>query len=373
MDGDMQRGRDVADKQSRPADAEPGQGPAGRPRGGSRAKKLILLLVALAVLGALAAAGLSYWLEARHFESTDDAFVDGHISQVASQVPGRVVRLAVDDNQQVAAGQVLFDIDPRDYQVKLDQARAQLAQATAQAEQARAQLALRQADIDQGLAQVRVAESDAAQAQADLNRYRAVSASAIARQTVDTAAAAARTQQAKVDAARQAVTGGRAQLAAQHAMVDAAEAGAASAQVQVANAELQLSYTHVTAPQAGQVTRRTVELGNYVNPGQALLSVVSPDMWVTANFKETQLALMKEGQEVAIRIDAIPGEPFHGRVQSFQSGSGSVFSSLPPENATGNYVKVVQRLPVKIVFDDIRTKNARLAPGLSAVPKVKVR
>lgn len=367
MDGDTHVGRVEEHRQS---EAEKPDAPAKRmPRG----RKLLFILIGLAVLAGLITAGTLYWLDARQYESTDDAFVDGHVSQVSSQVEGRVLRLAVDDNQEVVAGQTLLEIDGRDYQVRLDQARAQLLQAKAQAEQARAQLGLQQANIDQGLAQVRLAEADAAKAQADVNRYRAVSANAIARQTVDDAASALSSQLARVDSARASVNGNRAQLEAQKAMVDAADAGARVAEVQVANAELQLSYTKVVAPQAGRVTKRTVELGNYVKAGQALLSVVPDQVWITANFKETQLALMHEGQDVSVRIDAVPGEPFHAKVQSFQSGTGSVFSSLPAENATGNYVKVVQRLPVKIVFDDPRASDSRLAPGLSATPRVKVR
>jgi len=367
MDGDTHAGRATELRQSE------GEKPAQPAKGMSRARKLLFILIALAVLAGLIVGGTLYWLDARQYESTDDAFVDGHMSQVASQVAGRVLRLAVDDNQKVAAGDTLLEIDGRDYQVRLDQARAQVLQQKAQAEQVRAQLGMQQASIDQGLAQVRLAEADAAKAQADVNRYRAVSPNAIARQTVDDAGSALRSQQARVDAAREAVNGSRAQLEAQKAMVEAAEAGVRVAEVQVANAELQLSYTKVTAPQAGRVTKRTVELGNYVNPGQALLSVVPDQVWITANFKETQLALMRPGQDVEVRIDAVPGAPFHAKVQSFQAGSGSVFSSLPAENATGNYVKVVQRLPVKIVFDDARVDDARLALGLSATPRVKVR
>lgn len=364
MDGDMNPGRAGDVRQTA------GEPPAKKM---SRGRKLAIILVAVLALGGLIAGGTLYWLDARQYESTDDAFVDGHISQVSSQIEGRVLRLAVDDNQEVAAGQTLLEIDGRDYQLKLDQMRAQLLQQKAQAEQVRAQIGLQQANIDQGLAQVRLTEADAAKAQADVNRYRAVSANAIARQTVDDAASALRSQQARVDAARQAVNGSRAQLEAQKAMVDAADAGVRIAEVQVANADLQLSYTKIVAPQAGRVTKRTVELGNYVKPGQALLSVVPDQVWITANFKETQLARMKDGQDVEVRVDAIPGAPFHAKVQSFQSGTGLAFSSLPAENATGNYVKVVQRLPVKIVFDDPRTHDARLAPGLSATPRVKVR
>ncbi len=377
MDGDRDVSR-VEEARVSKADAQfdygkPGADDKAPPKKMSRGRKLLFILVALVVLAGLIVGGVLYWLDARQYESTDDASVDGHISQVAFQIAGRVLRLAVDDNQEVAAGQVLLELDGRDYQARLDQTQAQLGQSRAQATQARAQLALRQADIDQGLAQVRVTEADAAQAQADYNRYRAINPGAIARQQVDTAASAAKSQAAKADAARQAVLGTRAQLAAQHAMVQAADAGVRVAETQVANAELQLSYTKLLAPLAGRVTRRTVELGNYVNPGQALLSVVPDDLWITANFKETQLALMKPGQDVEVRIDAVPGAPFHAKVQSFQSGTGSVFSSLPAENATGNYVKVTQRLPVKIVFDDPRAHDAKLAPGMSATPRVKVR
>lgn len=337
-----------------------------------RWKKVLYWVIGLAVLAVLIVAGVLYWLHARQFENTDDAFIDGHMSQVSAQVAARVTRLAFEDNQVVEAGQLLVELDPRDYQVKLDQARAQRAQAAAQLDQANAQVGIQQASLDQALANVRVSEAELGQQQTDLARYRAIDPKAITRQQLDTSSAQTKSAAARLDASRQAVQGSRAQLEAQKASVEASAANLAVAEVQVANAELQLSYTRVVAPQGGRVTKRTVELGNYLNPGQSLLAVVPDEMWVTANFKETQLAHMQKGQPVRVRVDACPGVDLAGRVDSFQSGTGAVFSSLPAENATGNYVKVVQRVPVKIAFDR-KVEGCRIAPGLSVSPRVTVR
>ena len=342
-----------------------------------RWKKALYWLIGLSILAVLIIGGVLYYLHARHYENTDDAFVDGHMSQVSAQVAARVVRLAFQDNERVRAGQILVALDTRDYQVKLDQARAQRAQAAAQVEQARAQVALQQANLDQALAQVRVSEADLGQQQTDLARYRAIDPKAITRQQLDTAGATTKSAGARLDASRQAVSGARAQIEAQKAQVVAAEANLAAADVTVANAELQLSYTNVIAPADGRVTKRTVEVGNYVNPGQSLLAVVPDDLWITANFKETQLADMRPGQEVRVRVDACAGQDIAAKVDSFQSGTGAVFSALPAENATGNYVKVVQRVPVKLVFDkptpEGKIGECRLAPGLSVSPRVTVR
>lgn len=339
-----------------------------------RWKKLLYWVVGLLILAALVIAGVLYWLHARHFESTDDAFIDGYISQISAQVPGRVTRIAFTDNQQVKAGQVLVELDPRDLQVKLDQAVAQRGEAAAQADQARAQVGLQQANLDQAAANVRVTQADLQQAQTDLARYRAVDPKAITKQQLDTSSSTARSAQAKLDANKQAVVAARAQVEAQRAAVAAADASVTQADVAVANAQLQLSYTHVVAPSDGQATKRTVDPGNYVNAGQAMLAVVPDRLWVTANFKETQLSLMRPGQPVRVRVDACPDFDIAARVESFQAGSGSVFSSLPAENATGNYVKVVQRVPVRIIFDDKQDlSRCRMAPGMSVTPRVTVR
>ncbi len=322
---------------------------------------------------AISVAGLLFWLHARQYENTDDAFIDCNQSQISTEVNGRVESLLADDNQYVDAGQLLFMLDPRAFQVKLNQSRASAANAVATAAQARADLALQQANLEQQRAQVRVAEADFQQARQDLARYHGINSAAFARQQLDQTSATAKSSAAKLDSARQAVAGAEAQLASQKAKIDAADASALEAEDEVRNAELQLSYTRIVAPVAGRVTRRTVNIGNYVTAGQAVLAIVPDEMWVTANFKETQLDLMRVGQPVEITVDAFSDHVIHGHVDSFQRGTGAVFSALPAENATGNYVKVVQRIPVKITFDGDDWRHLPLAPGLSVSPRVTVR
>lgn len=338
-----------------------------------RWKKILLWAVGLCALAIILIGGLLYWLNARQYASTDDAFVDGYISQISSQVGGRVTKIAISDYQNVTAGQILVELDPRDYQVKLEQAQAQRAQVLAQVEQAKAGLLQLQAAVDQASANVRVSDADLSQARSDAARYRGIDARAVSRQSVDNANNTVKSAQAKLDANRQAVTAAEANVQAQQAQIDAALANLKAADVGVANAELQLSYTHVVAPRDGQIAKRSVNLGDYVNPGQALLAVVGEDRWITANFKETQLAGMKPGQPVDIDVDACPDHGLEGRVDSFQPGSGSVFSALPAENATGNYVKVVQRVPVKITINHQDAMTCRLSPGMSVTPSVKVK
>ncbi len=330
-------------------------------------------LLAVPVILVLAAAALVYWLDARHFESTDDAFVDGHISQVSAEISGRIVGLQVRDNQLVQAGQVLAEIDPRDQAVRVDQMTAQRDQAAAQLAQARAALPARQADYEQAGANIRVSQADLQQSQRDLARYMAINPHAIAAQALDQARASFSAAQARLDASRQAQASARAQIAIARTQLDAAAAALRLAEANLADARLQLSYTHIVAPASGRVARRTVELGNYVTPGQSLLAIVQPDCWITANFKESQLTDMRPGQPATVTVDAYGGRTLAAHVDSLQPGTGSVFSSLPAENATGNYVKIVQRLPVKLVFDGDACRTLQLAPGMSAEPRVKVR
>jgi membrane fusion protein (multidrug efflux system) len=325
------------------------------------------VLVVAGVIGG----GFAYWLHARHFETTDDAFVDADISEISAQIAGRVTGLEVRDNQLVAAGQVLVEIDPRDAQARLDQMVAQRDEAAAQMAQARAMMPVRQADMDQAAANIRVAQADLDQSQRDLKRYTAINPRAITAQTIDQARSTTASAQARLDAAKHAAAGMRAQLAVAQTQIDAADAALRVADANVANARLQLSYTHVVAPTAGRIARRTVQLGNYVAAGQSLLAVVQPACWITANFKESQLADMHPGETASVTVDAFAGRELAAHVDSIQSGTGSVFSSLPAENATGNYIKITQRVPVKIVLDS--TNCDRLAPGMSAEPRVTVR
>ena len=215
--------------------------------------------------------------------------------------------------------------------------------------------------------------ADDLQTKQDQARYAAVSPNAVTRQSVDHANAAAASSAAKVDAGKHAVLAAQAQLVAARAQLEAAQATVDQSEIPGENARLQLSYTKIKAPVAGRVTKRSAEVGNYVTPGQNMLSIVPEDVWVTANFKETQLADMRQGQKVDIHVDAFPRTRFAGHVDSFQTGTGSAFSVLPTENATGNYVKITQRLPVKIVFDGDPSELQRLAPGMSVEPKVEVR
>jgi membrane fusion protein (multidrug efflux system) len=351
----------------RPADTGASR-PAPRPP-----RRWLRFVIAGAALIAAGAGGARYWLNARNFETTDDASIDAYTTQMASRVAGQVIQLLFADNQHVEAGQTLLLIDPRDIQAKLDQVRAQQISAEATLEQARAQVSVQQAGVDQAAANVRVAEADLLHARQDYERFQKINPNAVSRQQVEGATATFHSDEARLEAARQTVGGAQAQVRAAQAQVLAAQAALKQAEANTRAQELQLSYCTITAPVSGMVTHRTVSAGNYVNPGQALFALVQDDRWITANFKETQLARMRPGQDVDVSIDAVPSVTFHAKVDSFQGGTGTAFSMLPSENATGNYVKIVQRLPVKIVFDDPRVKDYPLAPGMSVMPSVRVR
>jgi membrane fusion protein (multidrug efflux system) len=322
---------------------------------------------------ALIIAGLLFWRHSSRHETTDDAFIDGQASRIAAQAAGRVTQLHVTDNQEVKAGDPLIEIDSSDVQARVDQARAQLATAESQVEQAEAQADSVRANAAQADATVRQAEADETRAAQDLARFRGVDPDAVSRRQADSALADERSARAKLDAARSTARAAVAQTKAAQAQVRVARAGVETARASNAAVELQLSYTHVVAPIAGRVTRRSVDVGNVISIGQPLLSIVSHDLWVTANYKETQLTEMRVGQAVDIKVDAFPDVKFAAHVNSIQRGTGSFFSLLPAENATGNYVKVVQRVPVKIVFDrpDDLSRYA-IGPGMSVTPDVQL-
>ncbi|MGA3171106.1 MAG: HlyD family secretion protein [Chthoniobacteraceae bacterium] len=327
--------------------------------GGSRKRKPLIILTIVIIIGAII--GLISWLMLRNYQSTDDAFIDGHVIDVSSRISAEVVRVYINDNQEVSEGKLLVELDPRDYQVALEKAQAQLLeaqagvqQAQAQALQARAQLALDTAQFD--IANINYTR--------DENLYQQ-DMRAVAKEDVDST-------QATFDAAKATVEAGKATVQAAESQLGSARAAVNAAQAAVDDAALQLSYTRIVAAEPGRITRKTVEPGNYVTAGQTLFSIVQHDVWVTANFKETQLTRMKQGQPVSIRVDAFPNRDFKGHVDSFQLGTGSRFSVLPAENATGNYVKVVQRVPLKILFDEPEDALMDLAPGMSVEPKVNV-
>ena len=331
------------------------------------------VFLAAGLLIASAAAGSYYHVAIAPYETTDDAFIDGHVISIAPQVSGQVVALSVSDNEAVKQGAVLFEIDPRDYEVKMAQAQAERAAAQSRLDQAKAQFAVDSAKAGEEEAAVTAAQADATRAQSDLKRYQAVESRAVARSQVDLVQDQASAAAAEVEVAKNRAAAAVAQVELAQADIKTAEANVALADAHIRQAALDLSYTKVTAPQDGIVTHRSVETGNYVQPGQPTLAIVPQQLWVTANFKETQLARMHPGLPVEISVDAYPGRTFHGHVDSIQAGSGAQFSLLPPENATGNYVKVVQRVPVKIVFDDAMDPAHPFGPGMSVVPSVKVK
>ena len=332
---------------------------------------LILAFIIAVVASAL------IWRHSLSHVTSDDAYIDG-VSEVASpQIAGRVIRVPVGDNQDVKAGDVLAELDPADYQVRLDQAQAVRAQAQAQLAEAQAQQAVYAAQLDEARANLGTAQASATDAghQLDRNqRLRTVNAGAVSAQQFDNAVAAATSTAAQLNAAEQAVAAAEAQQAYARSLILAAQAGIGSADAQAAQAALTFSYTQVIARIDGRIANKTVAEGNIVAAGTPLMAVVPRDVYVTANFKETQLTHLRRGQPVKITADAYPELKLTGKVDSVQAGSGGVFSSLPAENATGNWVKVVQRVPVKIVFDHLPDDpDRRLAPGMSVEISVTVR
>jgi membrane fusion protein, multidrug efflux system len=299
-----------------------------------------------------------WWLHARQYESTDDAFIDTRTVQISADVAAAIVDVPVTDNQLVEAGAELVRLDDRDYVAARDQAQASV-------DNLIAQIAEQKAKIDQADKQAAQAEAALMFAQQEDERYqRLVKTDSVTVEQAQQYASNLLQAQATFAAAQANAVA----IAKQDPVL---EAQLGTSEAQLAQAEANLSRTIITAPVAGRVTRLTAAKGGYAAVGQALMMFVPREVWVTANFKETQLDLMRPGQPVVIEIDAYPDHTFKGHVDSIQSGSGTAFSLLPAENATGNYVKIVQRVPVKIVFD--QPPDVLLGPGMSVVPTVKVR
>jgi membrane fusion protein (multidrug efflux system) len=344
-------------------------GPAPRSAGPGRRRALVIAAVAL--ISGAAAVGY-YWKFVAPYESTDDAFVEADVTPIAPQVAGRVLSVAVSDNQDVKQGAVLFQIDPSDYQTRLDQARAELAASRSKAEEAVARISVDRAKVEQEKANVAAADAEARRAESDFRRYRDAGALAVSASQVDLADTQARSTSAEVAVAVNRQRATEAQLGLDEADIQTARAEVLRSEAAVRQAELDLSYTRVVAPVAGFVTHRGVHPGDYVQTGQPQLALVPRKVWVVANFKETQLDHMRPGQPVTITVDAYPNLRLNGHVDSVQAGAGARFSLFPPENASGNYVKVVQRVPVKIALDDVQAAEV-LGPGMSVVPEVRVR
>jgi membrane fusion protein, multidrug efflux system len=417
------------------------------PTGISKNKRLSIIGAVIIIL----AGSIWYYVHSTAYEGTDNAFVDGNVIQISPRISGQILRVYVRDNQHVNRGDLIAEIDPRDYETALLQAQAAAKAAGAHEAGAESGLALTssvtgavlvqvgaamdatrdqvrvlqarliqdeatvhaaEASLQQSEARKSAAEAEADRAAVDAVRYRSLhEKDEISRQLLDRAETDDRAATANLEAARQVVAASRAQLEQGKAGYKASQANLNLAEKQVRQAEgrlqeartapeqirvrqadlhsvtaqkeqqyaalkqagLNLSYTKIFAPDSGYITKKMVEPGNFVQTGQALMALVSDRLWVVANFKETQLENMRPGQPATIKVDAYPQLTLHGRVDSIQSGSGARFSLLPPENATGNYVKVVQRVPVKIVFDSVPSAEYRLGPGLSVIPEVTVR
>jgi membrane fusion protein, multidrug efflux system len=361
-------------KNNGPAAQQAAAPPPSPPPAPKKSRKGFRLFILFLVIAAAVGGGIAWWLQVRDWESTDDAFVDVHVGQVAPQVAGRVTKVLVNDNQTVTAGQTLVEIDPANFQASLDQALAQQANAAATLEQAKAQREVDEVNAAQSQAQIDVARANAAVATIQLKRdQEQVAAKAASVEQLDNSTANAQSTAANLVAAQKKHAADEALLTVADTQIKGAQANLDSATAQVEQARLNLSYTKISAAVDGRITQINVTPGNYVQIGQNLMALVPLRVWVTANFKETQLDQMRVGQHVEMSIDAFPGKTFKGHVDSFQAGSGAAFSLLPPENATGNYVKVVQRVPVKILFDDVPDPQLPLGPGMSVVPSVKVR
>jgi membrane fusion protein, multidrug efflux system len=354
-------------------------GPAGqaatssaRQRGPKRfgRRGILLLASGLLVLGAA-----TYWfISGAGYETTDDATVEAHVIQVSPKISAHIKTVHFDDNYQVKRGELLIELDPRDYEVALASAVANLASSRSKLTESEAQQKVAQAGLGQARADLASAQATAENAQSDFNRNEQLYKNhVIDRREYDGSAAQAKSATAAVESASKKVASQEAQVRLVSAQYVTASAEAKQTETQVQQAELQLSYTRIFAPFDGRVTKKSVEPGNYVQPGQTLFSLVPPEVWVVANFKETQLRRMRVGQPVSVRADAVPDRDFKAHVESVQVGTGSRFTLLPPENATGNFVKVVQRVPVKIVFDEPAADLERLWAGESVEPKVDVR
>ena len=335
-------------------------------------KHPIVTAAAVIVVILLIASGIAWWLHARHFESTDDAFIDARIATVSSQVSGTVTELAVTDNQTVEAGALLLKIDDRDYRTALAQATAQVEQASATVTNLGDQIDAQNARIDQAKNQVTQSQAALTFAQQEDTRAQDLLAKqAGTRQAAQQTSSNLQQAQSSLAAAQANEVAAEKQIAVLRSQRDTAVGQLDQTRAAQNQAEINLKRTEITAPVDGRATKISVATGNFAQPGQALMMFVPHEMWVTANYKETQLTYMRPGQPVDISIDSYSGRIFRGHVQSLQSGSGSVFSLLPAENATGNYVKVVQRIPVKIVFD--APPDVFIGPGMSVVPTVRVR
>ena len=328
----------------------------------------------ITVVALLATVGVIYGIYAHNYEETDDAFVDGHIVPISPQVPALVAAIHIDDNQFVHKGDLLVELDPTDYLVMLAQSQGSEASSRGKLEQAKSQIPAALAQVKQAQAELDSAQVNFDNTDRDLKRFQGLDERAKSQQQLDNATAAQKSAQAAVEQAQAKLTSATSQVETAKANVIAAQGDLQKAEADTQRARVNLGYCRIVAPADGRITNKNVDPGMYVTTSSQLLQLVPSEVYITANYKETQLDRMRPGQSVKIHVDAFPGRDFEGKLQSIQSGTGSRFSIIPAENATGNFVKVVQRVPVKIVFDTDPNAdpNQQLSPGMSVEPTVHV-
>src|SRR5262252_2429855 len=343
-----------------------------KPRTGLLKRRPVVLAIGAMLLAAAVGAGYVYLNYADRFQSTDDAFIAARQSALAPKVSGYITAVPVTDNEHVAAGDVIAHIDDRDYRIALEQAEAQVAAAQAGIENIDAQLEVQQAQINANEAQVEQAQAALVFAEQENARYQDLAQKGSGSiQNAQQYSSQLRQQRAALASAQATLKLAQRQIESLKAQRNSAVASLAQAEAQRDQAQLNLSYTTVTAAQPGRVVNLSAAVGQFAQPGTNLTMFVPDEIWVTANFKETQLDAMRPGQPVTLEIDAYPERAIRGHVDSVQPGSGTAFSLLPAQNATGNYVKIVQRVPVKLVMDN-PPKDVALGPGMSVVPTVRV-
>lgn len=379
-DAEVKSERPPSKPEAKPEDrktdrAEPKEEPAqdNGPKGikGAFQKHPVAMIVCLGLIAIGIIAGIAWYLHARHYESTDDAFIDGRPVLVSPQVTGNIISVNVTDNQIVKSGALLATIDPRNYKAAVDQAAGMIRQNEATLQNIDAQISAQKSQIEQAGQQVTEADAALKFAKDENTRYQdLVQKGAGTVQRAQQASSDLNGKQAAFDAAAAAKVSAERQIDVLNAQKIGAAAQLDQAKAQKDRADADLQRTELRATVDGRVTKLTAAIGALAAPGQSIMIVVPLDVWVTANFKESQLANMQVGQPVDIRVDAF-NKSFPGRINSVQAGSGTAFSLLPAENATGNYVKVVQRVPVKITFD--QRPDIELGPGMSVVPTVTVR
>jgi membrane fusion protein (multidrug efflux system) len=330
----------------------------------------VLFIVGLIAVAALIA-GARMWWRSTFYVDTENAYLTGHVHPVASRVAGVITKVLVQDNQLVAEGQVLAELDPADQRLRIEQIEAQIASAQQQIAQADAQVAQAKAQTGAARAQIAQAQATAQRARQDAARFGQLYTAqmkAVSKAELDAANAAQSATAADVNARSESLAAANAQVGAAQAARDVLRSQIKVLQVQLRDAQQQFGYNRIVAPATGRLGKRAMEIGARIQPGQQLAAVVQEDVWVTANFKETQLGRLRAGQTAEVTVDALDDRVLHGRIDSFSPASGAQFSLLPADNATGNFTKIVQRVPVKITLaqDDLKALRGRLVPGMSA-------